>query len=268
MTPAEPFPLLSVSHLESPTGGSAASLEALREGIAAAGPDVLFHHVTRLTIRFANARDLPANDFARWARTALQDPAAAEQLAYAGAPSLAPLEEVRAALLAALEHVPARRRAHEAPDEEAFRFVRARSVTAPLAVELREPREISTRWPLLDRASIFYHLIEASVLGPSSAALIPWLEARGAGTLARSAAELASAGHPLGRLHRDLGTRWRRRLIPERLVRRLDRSEERRRADAHDAIARLAGRLRGTPERRGGDDPEPAPPESTDGSLP
>ncbi|HET9950579.1 MAG TPA: DUF5752 family protein [Candidatus Eisenbacteria bacterium] len=262
------FSLLSVSHLESPTGASAASLEALREAIAEAGHDVLFHHVTRLPIRFANARDLPANDFARWARTALQDPAAAEQLAFAGAPSLAPLEEVRASLLAALERVPERRRRHESPEETAFRFVRARSVTAPLSARLSDPRDISTHWPLLDQASVFYHLVEASVLGPEPAALIPWLEARGAATLARHARELAAAGLPLARLHRELGARWRRRLIPERLVRRLDASEELRRAEAHAAIARLAGRLRGTPEASEGGEPEPEPPESSEGGRP
>ncbi|HEY6572752.1 MAG TPA: hypothetical protein VI198_05480, partial [Candidatus Eisenbacteria bacterium] len=65
MTDAESFSLFSVSHLESPTGAAAASLDALAEGIAGAGQEVLFHHVTRLPIRFANARDLPANDFSR-----------------------------------------------------------------------------------------------------------------------------------------------------------------------------------------------------------
>lgn len=268
MTTADSFPLLSVSHLESPTGASAASLETLRDAIAAAGHDVLFHHVTRLPIRFAHARDLPANDFARWARTALQDPASAEQLAFAGAPSLAPMEEVRASLLAALDHVPGRRRLHESPDEAAFCFVRARSVTVPLSLELCEPQDISARWPLVDRASIFYHLIEASTLGPESAALIPWLDARGASTLARHARELAAAGLPLARLHRELGTRWRRRLIPERLVRRLDSSEELRRAEAHAAIARLAGRLRAAPESRDGGGPEPEPPEDSEGGPP
>ena len=268
MTPTEGFHFHSVSHLESPTGASAVSLEALREGIAAAGHEVLFHHVTRLPIRFSHARDLPANDFARWARTALQDPAAAEQLAFAGAPSLAPLEEVRASLLAALEHVPARRRQHESPEEAAFRFVRSKSVTAPLPVVLVEPRDLSAQWPVLDRASVFYHLIEASVLGPGTAALIPWLRARGAASLAAHAEELAAAGHPLARLHRDLGARWRRKLIPERLVRRLETPEEERREEARTVIARLAGRLRGAPGSRDGDKRAPEGPKKSEGGLP
>jgi hypothetical protein len=265
VTSAAEFPLLSVSHLESPAGAMATSLEALQEGIASADPSVLFHHVTRLPIRFANARDLPANDFSRWARTALQDPEAAEHLAFAGAPSLAPLEEVRASLLAALANVPARRRGHQAPEETAFRFVRARSVTAPLDLALVEPRDIATHWTLLDRATLFYHLIEAPVLGPETASLIPWLKAHGAPALARTAEELATAGHPLGRLHRDLGTRWRRRLIPERLVQRLESSEERRKAEAREAIARLAGRLRAAPEGRRAGEAEPGPTDTVEG---
>ena len=265
--PAE-FQLVSVTHLESPAGRAATSLEALQKGIAEAEPAVLFHHVTRLTIRFSNARDLPANDFARWARTALQDPEAAEHLAFAGSPSLAPLEEVRASLIRTLERIPARRRQHEAPEEAAFRFVRAQSVTAPLSAALAEPHDLVTYWPRIDRAALFYHLIEAPVLGPGSARLAEWLRLQGASGLARTAEELAAAGHPLGRLQRDLGSRWRRRLIPNRLVRRLDTSEDRRRAEAHDAIARLAGRLRGAPDRTNHDgaDVDPgASPESGEG---
>jgi len=251
------FQLKSVTHLESPAGAAATSLEGLHDAIAIAGHEVLFHHVTCLSIRFANARDLPANDFSRWARTALQDPEAAEQLAFAGAPSLAPLEEVRAALLAALERVPARRRRHEAPEEAALRFVRAHTVAAPLPVTLTEPRDLVAQWPQIDRASLFYHLIEAPVLGPEDARLVPWLRSHGGAALAQGAENLAAAGHPMGRLHKDLGTRWRRRLIPDRLVQRLESSEDRRRAEAREAMARLAGRLRGTPDRNRADSAEP-----------
>jgi len=267
VTSPEEFPLSSVTHLQSPAGAAATSLEGLHDAIAIASPDVLFYHVTCLSIRFSNARDLPANDFSRWARTALQDPEAAEHLAFAGAPSLAPLEEVRASLLAALATVPTRRRQHEAPEEAAFRFVRARSVTARLSVTLAEPRDLVTHWPLIDRASLFYHLIEAPILGPDSASLAEWLRSRGGAALAQTAEDLAAAGHPLARIHRDLGTRWRRRLIPDRLVRRLDTSEERRRAEAHDAITRLAGRLRATADRNRGDGAEPRLPENEEGPV-
>lgn len=246
MTNGDAFPLYSVAHLETPASRAATTFGALIDGIAAADERILFHHVALIPLRFENARDLPANDFARWVRTALQDPETAEQLAFAGAPSLTPLEEVRRALLDALRRTPEPHRRREAPEEAAFHFIRASTVTAPLGVSLETPDDIVARWPTIDRASLFYHLIEAPLLGPPSADLAAWLRARGAGGLARSAAELAAAGRPLAILQRDLGARWKRRLIPNRFVRRLEASETERREEARRAMARLAGRLRGT----------------------
>ena len=247
MTTSGGFPLYSVAHLESPAGIVATSLDSLAEGIASAPVLSIFHHVASLPLRFPHGRELPANDFSRWARTTLQDPETAEQLAYAGAPSLLPLETVRDSLLDTLKKIPARRRQHEAPAEAAFRFVRARSVPAPLSEVLNEPRDLSVVWPRLDQATLFFHLIEAPLLGPESARLAEWLEARGGDGLARVAKEFANAGYPLARLHRELGTRWRRRLIPGRLVQALDTPEGNRRAVARDTMARLAGRLLGAP---------------------
>lgn len=261
------FALFSVSHLESPAGIVATSLESMAAGIASAPPLALFHHVARLPLRFPHGRDLPANDFARWARTALQDPETAEQLAYAGAPSLTPIETLRASLLAALEKVPARRRQHEAPAEAAFQFVMTRSVPAPMGESLGDPRDISTVWPRLDRACLFYHLIEAPLLGPEPARLAVWLDAHGAAGLARVAEEFANAGYPMGRLHRELGTRWRRKLIPGRLVQSLEASEGTRRAVARDTMARLAGRLAGAPHVTPAEPVEPPPLDDEPGAV-
>lgn len=247
MTEGRPLQLSSVAHLESPDGRTAATMDALRDGIEAAGTNVIFHHVTRIAIRHPGARDLPANDFARWIGVVLQDQEAAERLAFAGAGPLTPLEEVRQSLLRVLAGVPARRRHQEAPEGAIFHFVRARSVAAPLSLEAQEPRDLVERWRNMDLGAVFYHLIEAPLLGPESAQVVPWLRDHGAASLAKAAEELASSGRPLERLHRELGIRWRRIQIPDRLVRRLDVPEEARRAEARAAIARLAGRLRGAP---------------------
>ena len=250
MTETAVFQLSSVAHLESPAGRAATSLDTLRNGIQAADVAVIFHHVTRVAIRHAGARDLPANDFARWVGTVLRDPETAEHLAFAGSRPLAPLEEVRGLMLGALGRVPARRRQQEAPEEAAFHFVRARSIPAPLGLEISEPTELVERWPDVDLAAMFYHLIETPLLGPERDRLVPWLRARGAERLAKVATELAESGRPLARLHRDLGARWRRVLIPNRLVRRLDASEETRREEARAAVTRLAERLRPTPKEK------------------
>src|SRR5262245_54702585 len=101
-----PFGFFSVAHLEAPAGLDATALSELRDGIAAAPPRSLFHHVNRVAIRFPLARDLPRNDFARWVGTAMQEPEIAERLAFAGVDALQPLEELRAGLLRVLDSVP------------------------------------------------------------------------------------------------------------------------------------------------------------------
>ncbi len=253
MTEAGAFQLWSIAHLESPAGRAATSLEALRAGIEAADPEVIFHHVTRIAIRHPGARDLPPNDFARWTGTALQDQEIAERLAFAGSRPLEPLEEVRASLLGVLAKAPARRLRLEAPEEAAFHFVRSRTILAPLALAPQDPKELVEHWREVDLGAAFYHLIEAPLLGPEGDRLVPWLRACGAGSLAQAAEDLASSGRPLARLHRELGVRWRRIQIPDRLARRLETPEEARQAEARAAMARLAGRLRGAaPEK-----PEP-----------
>jgi Family of unknown function (DUF5752) len=245
----ERFRFSSVAHLESPVGRVATNLDSLREGIEFAGLDSLFHHLTRVSLRHPHAGDQPANDFARWVGTALQDRETAERLAFVGATLVSPLETLRTSLLDVIASVPARRRRQEAAEEAAFHFVRSVSVRAPLGLEASDPAELVGIWPRLDLASVFYHLIEATVHGPEEDALLRWLRESDANAMADSAERLASTGRTLSRLHRDLGTRWRRILIPSRLVDRLEAPEEVRREQARLAVARLAGRLRSKSER-------------------
>ena len=241
---SEPFHLISVAHLEAPAGLVATSIDALRDAIERAPDDAIFQHVTRLPIRHPHARDLPGNDFARWVRTALQAPEAAERLAFAGYDHSRPIAEVRAFLLEALERVPARDRRREAAEEATFHFISAYSVRVPLEVELSSPLDIIDLWPKLDPASVFYHMIEAPARGAVDASLVTWLDRQGAQGMARSAAEEVAEGRPLERLRRELGTRWRRSQIGRRIAEKAGASEAERRRDATATIARLAGRLR------------------------
>lgn len=245
-----PFRFETVAHLESPAGLSASSLDSLREAIERAPDDSIFQHVTRIPARHPHARDLPANDFARWVGTALQAPEAAERLAFAGADPSRPIAEVRAALLAALERVPARDRRREVSEDAILRFVQARSVRVPLDIEAVTPAEAIGLWPQLDAGSVFYHLIEAPLRGNTGTSLAAWLRAQGAGGLARAAEEEVAEGRPLERLRRELGARWRRSLIGRRIAEKAGAPEAERRRDATATIARLAERLRTEGETR------------------
>jgi uncharacterized protein DUF5752 len=248
MTEQREFRFSTVAHLEYPAGPLAADIETLRSGIATVPPESLFHHVARVALRHPRARDLPPNDFARWTAVAMQDPETAERLAAAGVHPLLPLEELRASLLRILDEVRERKRPETVARAAAFHFVSARSVTAPLALVAGEPEQVVELWPQVDAAAAFHHLVEARVLGPPEDDLVGWLRRCGARNLAECAESLTTGGMPLLRLHREIGARWRRSLIPARLVRRAEQSESSRRQDAHEVLARIAGRLRKNPE--------------------
>lgn len=243
------FRFSTVAHLEYPAGPVATDLATLREGIAAVPPESLFHHITRMVVRHPRARDLPPNDFARWTGVALQDPETAERLAFAGTQPLVPMEELRASLLRILDDVASRKRTDAgATQAAAFHFVTARSVKAPLGLEAEEPEQVCELWGRVDSYAAFYHLIEARVLGPGEDDLALWLELRGGHRLASVAESLTMGGMPLLRLHREIGTRWRRALIPARLVQRTEEPESVRLQEARAVVARFAGRLRKTPQ--------------------
>lgn len=239
-----PFAFSTVAHLEYPAGRSATDLASLREGIASVPPESLFFHITRVSVRHPRARDLPPNDFANWAAGTLQRPEIAERLAFAGAQPLVNLEELRASLLRILDEASSKTLAEIAPQGAAFHFISARSVKAELGLVAEEAEQVVGLWPRIDFASAFYHLVEARILGPAEDDLVAWLRSRSATKLAESAETLTMGGMPLMRLHREIGARWSRSLIPARLLRRTEESDSARRQEARAVVARFAGRLR------------------------
>lgn len=246
------FAFASVAHLEAPTGIVALSMEALRAGMEQAPDDSLFQHVTCVPVRYPHARDLPSNDFAQWVGTSLQAPETAERLAFAGAATARPIGELRADLISVLDSVPVRDRKREAHEAAAFHFLRVRSIAVPLGIEAADPVQAIDLWHRLDSAAVFYHLVEAPVFGDAEHSFPAWLRAHGEDGLASQAEQAVAAGRPIARLRRDLGARWRRTQIGRRLAERAGVPEEERLRQARAAMARLAGRLRGT--RKAGPD--------------
>lgn len=242
------FQLSTVAHLEYPAGRHATDLASLREGIARVPAESLFFHISRVAVRHPRAHDLPPNDFANWAAAALQEPELAERLAIAGAQPLVELEDVRMSLLRILDDAMNRKRAEVATHAAAFHFISARSVKAELPFTVEVPEQVVPLWSHVDSAALFYHLVEARVLGPASDDLVAWLRRRGATRLADIAEELTMGGLPLLRLHREIGARWRRSLIGTRLLERTEKSDAMRRQEARAVVARFAGRLRKPPE--------------------
>lgn len=242
---SEAFTFYTPSPLESPAGQVATDMQSLRDGIAACSEASLFQHVTRMPVRFPHAKDVPENDFARWAGDQMQMPEVSERLAFVGSGSSASFDELREALLGVLDRVQSRERKREAPDGGSFYFIEAHSVLAPLGVDARTPAEVIEVWPWIDLGSAFYHLVEAPLYGTLEHALIPWLREQGGKTMADSAEQVVRSSRPLNILLKEVGSRWRRSMIGRRLIERSEAPELERQREAHAAMARLAGRLRG-----------------------
>lgn len=243
---ATDFQLSTVAHLEYPAGRTATDLPSLREGIASVPAESLFFHITRVAVRHARAHDLPPNDFANWTAAALQEPELAERLAFAGTRPLMGLEDLRASLIRILDDAMGRK--HNEEEAAAFHFISGRSVKAALPFTVEHPEQVVHLWAHVDAAAVFYHLVEARVLGPAEDDLVAWLRGRGAARLADIAEELTMGGLPLLRLHREIGARWRRSLIGTRLLERTEKSDATRRQEAREVVARFAGRLRKAPD--------------------
>jgi Family of unknown function (DUF5752) len=246
------FVFLTPAALESPAGYVAADLDSLRAGIASVSPESLFHHVTRVPVRFPHARDLPENDFARWVGDALQLPEVSERLAFVGSTPTSSLDTLRSALLGVLDRVSARDKKRESSEGASFHFVAARTVLAPLGLEAKDPAGVIEVWPAIDLHSAFYHLVEAPMFGRTEHALIPWLREHGGKGIADSAEQVVGSGRPLAPLLREIGSRWRRSMIGRRLLERAEAPELERQREARAAMARLAGRLRGRRRNAGG----------------
>jgi hypothetical protein len=248
VTPPTPFRFVAGIALEEPTQVLAESAAALREVIAVAPPAALHHHVIRIGARFPRSREVPPNDFARWIGEQLQDPGAAERLAYAGFGVFDTFEELRGRLLAALGNSPSKR---EVRDEEArFRLVAARMVPVPLDVEASTVEELLDLWPTLGHESSWYHVVDAPLLGHTEEqGLIAWLDRTGGSRWASSAREALRSPRAAVDLHAELLRRWRRSDIARRVVERADRP---RRVDAaadQATLTRIAQRLHGAEPR-------------------
>ncbi|HET9941326.1 MAG TPA: DUF5752 family protein [Candidatus Eisenbacteria bacterium] len=242
---SESFTFYTPSPLESPAGQIATDIQSLRDGIAACSDASLFQHVTRMPVRHPHARDVPENDFARWAGDAMQMPEVSERLAFVGSGSCTSFDELRGSLLGVLDRVQPKEKRREAPEGAAFHFLEAHSVLAPLGTEARTPAEVIEVWPWIDLGSAFYHLVEAPLRGTHEHALIPWLRAHGGSSMADSAEQVVRSSRPLNILLKEVGARWRRSMIGRRLIERAEAPELERQREARAAMARLAGRLRG-----------------------
>ncbi len=243
MDPAPPFELRSVAHLIQPWREPVRDLDQLRQAVALAPAEAVFHHTVQFQLRHAAAEEMPLDDFSAWIDGVLQDRETAERLSFAVQTQGASEPATRAALLGVLDGLPPRRRTERvAPEESALQLLSAVSVSFPTGVAVRDGAELVEALAAADTAVWFYHLVEEPWLAPEHPPLREWLAAIHDSRLPGMLADAAGGGLPLEKARARLLQRWRRSLIARRVSDATAAPEDERREAGREAIARLVRR--------------------------
>lgn len=241
---AAAFRLQAVAHLIRPWGRPARDLEELRLGIAAAPDEVVFLHTVQFELRHPGAEELPPDDLSAWIGGVVQDPETAERMSFAVQSANRWAAAGRAAILEALERVPAaKRRARAAPEESAFVFLSATSIAFATGAEARDGAGLVDELRRADAAVWFHHLREEPWFREGRMPLAAWAAERGEPRLVRWLEAAAGAGLPIEKARGQLVRRWRRGNIARRLSEATAAPEEARREVGRRTMARLVRRV-------------------------
>lgn len=245
------FELEAVTHLIRPWGEPAGDLERLRQGIAEAPDEVLFHHAVQYQLRHQGAEELPPDDWSAWIGGVVQDAETAERLSFAVQNRNTSASAVRAALLGVLDALPAKRRlGRSAPEGSEFPFLFATPVSFPTGTVVNDASELMEALFESDASVWFHHLIEEPWFGEGRAPLLEWLDARSDPRSARWIEEAGANGLPIGKARTQVASRWRRSRIAHRVTEAAASPPEVRREAGRQAIANLMRRATTKPDDR------------------
>lgn len=236
------FELNGVAHLIRPWGPPAQDLEQLRQGIAAAPADVIFHHAVQYQLRHPGADELPPDDFSAWIGGVVQDAETAERMSFVVQGRNASPESLRAALLEVLDAVPEKRRVQrDAPEDCAFLFMSASSAEFLTETPVRDGQELVDALIESDACVWFYHLIQQPWFANGRSPLLDWL-APYEPKLASWLEEATHSGMPIDKARTRVQKRWRRSCIGKHLAEATTKPEDTRREAGRLAVARLVRR--------------------------
>jgi hypothetical protein len=157
------------------TGKKAETLRELRDLIATASDECIFHHTYQY---FSKGHILEyTNDFAQWAGESLEEGALSELLSNIDPYSYPTVEALRGELLRVIdyyiENFPETRKV--IPGEE-FYFIETISFIFPVGVKARNLAEFMMALKYIDAESIYYHFFEARMrLGQAVDDFSKWL---------------------------------------------------------------------------------------------
>lgn len=239
-----PLQLRNVVHLIRPAQLLARDLEQLRVGITLAPDAALFYHTVQVQLRNPATDELPPDDLSAWVGGVVQDRETAERLSFAVQTRGGSPEELRAALIGALDTIPEKTRlASLAPHEGRFSFLLSEPVTVPDGPPVLDAAGLIEALEAADASVWFYHLVEEPWFGGGRMPVADWLEALQEPQLADWLRDCAREHIPLDMLRDRVLRRWKRRRLGSRVADAARAPEGTRREAQREAVSKLVRRM-------------------------
>lgn len=161
-TKTESFAIKDCALVSIATGRRAQNLRELRDNLLVVHPGSIYFHFWGSLLKPSFEDPEYNNDFASWARHALNDNKLAEQLGVIDPAQFSDIEALREEVVDEIEQ-----RLDEtefltwAKRDQQFHFIRSQIVVFDTHIRLKSPRDLLEVMPKLTVGSIFYHFIDA-----------------------------------------------------------------------------------------------------------
>lgn len=188
-----PFRFVTQVNLTEITVRQAKNLPELLRHLREVPGSVIYHHTHRFLKQHQYLSPEPPNDFAYWVDSALQDEKLAEKLYAIDTVRYPTIRDLREKIIRTLEeHLARQGSRHDAPEGEAFRFMRSVSFALPTPYEAWDLREFVESVKKIGVNSLYHHIFEARIRPPLEINdFSGWLEAElGETDLARAIAKM------------------------------------------------------------------------------
>ncbi len=179
------FSLMDCALITIATGKRALNLRELRDRILDVEESSLYYHFYENLLRPSFDDPEFRNDFALWARNALNDPRLAEKLGILDPLTCCSMDELKQQLVDVIEdHLYEREYVPWAKSDQEFHFLTSRVVVFDTGRRLNTVQELADYIPNMTTGSIYYHFIESRRRPPlNEDDFTAWLAEWGDGTL-------------------------------------------------------------------------------------
>jgi hypothetical protein len=213
-----PFVFCTQLHLRELTGVRAKSLDELLSCLRTVPGACIYHHTHHFLQRHQYLSPEPPNDFAYWVAEALGEDRIGERLAAVDTLRYASIRELREKTIAVLEQERERRPeafSRQAPENEAFDFVKSVSVVFPTSQRASTLAEFLEGLGKVTIFSLYYHIFAARLrLERATNDFSRWLQGElGEALLASQIAKLDPYTHTMEGLRMRIASLVRARLM-------------------------------------------------------